>query len=86
MRDPELQKSIKIGTTCVAAYIATYFMRNMLGVLTPQMLQTGQFTKEWVGALSTAYMLLYAAGQLMNGFLGLCGHYAPYDVGENGVD
>ena len=70
MKNTEMRKAAAIGSTCVVTYIASYFMRNILGVLTPQMLQTGLFTKEWIGALSSAYMLCYAIGQLTNGFLG----------------
>ena len=70
MKNMELNKALKIGSTCIITYIVNYFLRNVLGVLTPQMLQTGLFTKEWIGALSSAYMLFYAIGQLTNGFLG----------------
>ena len=70
MQSKELSKSWKIGSTCVITYIASYYMRNLLGVLTPQMLETGEFTKEWVGLLSSSYMLFYAIGQLVNGALG----------------
>jgi sugar phosphate permease len=34
------------------------------------MLLTGDFTIEHIANLSATYMLLYAAGQLVNGFLG----------------
>ena len=70
MKSKEVSKSWKIGSTCVITYIASYYMRNLLGVLTPQMLETGEFTKEWVGLLSSSYMLFYAIGQLVNGVLG----------------
>lgn len=70
MQSKETSKSWKIGSTCVITYIASYYMRNLLGVLTPQMLETGNFTKEWIGLLSSSYMFLYAIGQLVNGVLG----------------
>lgn len=70
MQNKEFSKSLKIGTTCVVTYIASYYMRNLLGVLTPQMLETGKFTKEWVGLLSSSYMIFYAIGQIVNGVLG----------------
>ena len=64
MQRSETSKSWKIGSTCVITYIASYYMRNLLGVLTPQMLETGNFTKEWLGLLSSSYMIFYAIGQL----------------------
>ena len=70
MQNKETSKAWKIGSTCVITYIASYYMRNLLGVLTPQMLETGNFTKEWLGLLSSSYMLFYAIGQLVNGVLG----------------
>ncbi len=45
-------------------------MRNILGVSTPAMLETGKFTKEFVGTLSSIYMIAYAVGQLINGVVG----------------
>lgn len=63
-------KSVEIGTTCIVTYIASYYMRNLLGVLTPAMLNTGEYTKEYIGILSSTYMFFYAIGQLMNGVLG----------------
>lgn len=63
-------KSVQIGATCIVTYIASYYMRNLLGVLTPAMLDTGKYTKEYIGILSSAYMVFYAIGQLTNGVLG----------------
>lgn len=63
-------KSTKIGTVCILTYIASYYMRNLLGVLTPAMLDTGEYTKEYIGILSSVYMIFYAIGQLTNGVLG----------------
>ena len=42
----------------------------MLSVNTPEMLGTGQYTKEHVGLLSSVYLFVYAAGQLVNGIIG----------------
>lgn len=63
-------KATTIGVTCIATYLANYYLRNILSVLTPQLLDTGMFTVEHIGILSSAYMIFYAAGQLINGFLG----------------
>ncbi len=70
MKNNELNKSLKIGTTFVITYIASYYMRNLLGVLTPAMLETGIYTKEVIGRMSSAYMIAYALGQLVNGSFG----------------
>ncbi len=62
--------AIIIGVLCIATYLINYYLRNMLSVLSPQLYETKLFTEESVGLLSSAYMFLYAAGQLVNGFLG----------------
>lgn len=66
----EVKKATVIGTTCIVTYIANYYLRHILSVLTPTLLLTGTFTVEHIANLSSTYMLLYAAGQLVNGFLG----------------
>ena len=70
MLKSEGAKATWIGTTCIAAYVVNYYLRHVLSVLTPQMLEVGRFTVEQIARLSSTYMLLYAAGQLVNGFLG----------------
>lgn len=66
----ETKKALTIGIVCIATYMSNYYLRNILSVLTPKLLETGMFTIEHIGLLSSTYMLLYAAGQLVNGFLG----------------
>lgn len=66
----EGKKAAFVGTTCVSAYIVNYYLRHILSVLTPTLLSTGRFNVEHIANLSSTYMLLYAAGQLVNGFLG----------------
>ena len=66
----EAKKATLIGTTCIFTYIVNYYLRHILSVLTPTLLLTGDFTVEHIANLSSMYMLLYAAGQLVNGFLG----------------
>lgn len=66
----ESRKAFTIGIVCIATYLANYYLRNILSVLTPQLLETGKFTVEHIGVLSSTYMIFYAAGQLVNGFLG----------------
>ncbi len=63
-------KTIQIGITCISAYLVRYYMANILSVTSPEILRTGVFTKEFLGLLGSAYMLLYAVGQLINGLIG----------------
>lgn len=66
----EAKKATVIGTTCIVTYIANYYLRHILSVLTPTLLSDGHFTVEHIANLSSTYMLLYAIGQLINGFSG----------------
>lgn len=66
----DVKKAAFVGTTCVSTYIANYYLRHILSVLTPTLLETGLFPLEQIATLSSTYMLLYALGQLANGFLG----------------
>ena len=66
----ESKKAIVIGTTCIGTYVVNYYLRHILSVLTPALIESGGFTVEHIANLSSAYMLLYAGGQLINGFLG----------------
>ncbi|MBQ2704224.1 MAG: MFS transporter [Clostridia bacterium] len=64
------KKAFIIGFLCIATYIINYYLRNMLSVFSPQLYETGLFSVEHVGLLSSTYMVLYAVGQVVNGFLG----------------
>lgn len=66
----ERRNATVIGFITVASYIANYFLRNMLSVLTPYMVKTPNYTTEYLAMLSSVYMIAYAAGQLFNGILG----------------
>ena len=68
-KDIEVKKAVSLGGVCMLSYLACYFARNLLSAVTPQMLETG-FTVDQIGLMSTACMLTYAIGQLINGFLG----------------
>ena len=70
MKNKERSKAIEIGAVCIFSYLASYYMRNILGVLTPDMLETKMFTKEMIGTFSSVYFFVYALGQLFNGRLG----------------
>lgn len=66
----ELSKALQIGIACISSYMVSYYMRHILSVASPEMLSTGFFTKEFLGSLSSIYMLFYATGQLINGVIG----------------
>lgn len=63
------KKAIKIGTLCFFAYLAVYFARNVLGVVTPAMQAQG-FSKNDIGLASSIFFYTYAVGQLINGAIG----------------
>lgn len=65
----EGRKAATVGVTSILVYVANYYLRHILSVLTPTLVGSG-FTIEHIAALSSTYMLLYAAGQVVNGFLG----------------
>ena len=64
------RNAIVIGTLCSVAYFAVYIARNMLSVVTPEILDAGLLTEAQLGTLSSAYFMFYAIGQLINGIIG----------------
>lgn len=68
--NPAAKKAILIGSMCSLSYLAVYIARNILGAVSPQMLETGLFNTENIGTLSSAYFITYAVGQLINGWIG----------------
>ena len=64
-----IRNAIFIGTLCSVSYLAVYFLRNILGAVTPQMIETG-FTEAYIGKVSSLFFIFYAVGQLINGALG----------------
>ena len=62
--------AILLTAPCVVAYLTIYLARNILSALTPGMLESGKFTMEYISTISTANMLCYAVGQLVNGIIG----------------
>lgn len=62
--------AIKIGSVCIGTYLVSYFFRNMLSVFAPEILEEGVFGKTEIAFFSSLYMIVYAAGQLVNGIVG----------------
>ena len=67
---PAAKKAMMIGSMCSLSYLAVYIARNILGAVSPQMIESGAFTTENIGTLSSVYFITYAVGQLINGRIG----------------
>lgn len=67
---PAARKAIMIGSLCTISYLAVYVAKNLLGAVSPQMLEKGVFNNQMIGTLSSAYFFAYAFGQLINGQIG----------------
>ena len=63
------KNAIKLGTLCSISYFAVYIARNVLSPVTNQMLNEG-FNEAYFGLISSVFLLSYACGQLINGFIG----------------
>jgi OPA family glycerol-3-phosphate transporter-like MFS transporter len=63
------RKAIYLGILCSTSYLAVYIARNILGAVTPQMLEGG-YSNSFIGTISSVYFYAYAVGQLINGAIG----------------
>ena len=63
------KKAIFIGSLCSVSYLAVYIARNILGAVTPQMVEQG-YSETFIGSVSSVYFICYAIGQLINGAIG----------------
>lgn len=61
--------AILIGSLCSISYFAVYIARNLLGAVTPQMVEAG-YTEAYIGSISSLFFVFYAVGQLINGAIG----------------
>ena len=66
----QVKRAFQIGFVCIFTYVTNYFLRNLLSVLTPEMIESGRYTEEYLALLASVYMVVYASGQLVNGVLG----------------
>lgn len=69
-KSKDAKNAFYIGAICVFVYVTCYFARNLLGVVSPYMIEEGFYDIQYIGLLSTANMLFYAVGQLVNGIIG----------------
>lgn len=64
------KNAVFIGTLCSLSYLAVYLVRNILSAVSPQMIESGVYSTEIIGSISSAYFICYAVGQLVNGVIG----------------
>ena len=69
-KDKKVKVALCLGFLCSISYLAVYIARNVLGSVTPQMINSGRYTEEFIGTLSSVYFYFYAVGQLINGLIG----------------
>ena len=63
------KKAVMLGSLCSVSYLAVYIARNILGAVTPKMLEVG-YGEGFIGTVSSVYFVCYAIGQLINGAIG----------------
>lgn len=68
--DKQVRNAILIGSLCSASYLGVYIARNILGTVTPQMIESTSLTTEYIGEMSSLFFVSYAVGQLINGIIG----------------
>ena len=69
IKNEKLRNAIYIGVLCSIAYFAVYIARNILSAVTPAMVELG-YTEQYIGSVSSLYLVFYAFGQLINGIVG----------------
>lgn len=70
LKKQDVKNAFQIGALCTIVYLACYFAKNILSIVSPQMVEQAGISVEFIGTLSTANMLFYAGGQLINGIIG----------------
>ncbi|MGN1408772.1 MAG: MFS transporter, partial [Eubacteriales bacterium] len=64
------QKSWRLVLVCMAAYTTIYIGRKNLSVCLPSMTADGVLSQSLGGIVGTCFLICYAAGQFINGWLG----------------
>lgn len=67
---PAARKAFLLGGLCSISYLAVYVAKGALSAASPGMTAEGAFSTELIGTLSSTYFIVYAIGQLINGFIG----------------
>ncbi len=63
-------KAILIGVAFCLAYLASYFIRKLLGLSRTDIIDEKIFSNLELDSFQSLYMIFYAAGQLINGIIG----------------
>lgn len=69
-KEEKVRNAVLIGALCSVSYLAVYIARNILGAVTPQLVENGVYTEKLIGSISSTYFYFYAVGQLINGAIG----------------
>lgn len=64
------RRAFTLSFICIFTYVISYFVRNLLNVLTPTLTASGTYTEEYLALVASTYMIVYAAGQLVCGTIG----------------
>ena len=64
------KNAFMLGALCSISYFAIYIARNILGAVTPKIIESGDFDEKMIGSMSAVYFATYAIGQLINGMVG----------------
>lgn len=64
------KNAFMLGSLCSISYFAVYIARNILGAVTPKIIESGAFDEKMIGSMSAVYFATYAIGQLINGLIG----------------
>ena len=70
IKNNKVKNAIMLGTLCSVSYLGVYLSRNILSTVTPQIIESGRVSTEYIGFLSSLFFAFYAVGQLINGVLG----------------
>ena len=70
LKNNKVRNAVFIGTLCSVSYLGVYFARNILSVVTPQIIEGGVYTETYIGSISSMFFTFYAVGQLINGLIG----------------
>jgi len=66
----EKKTVLSVMPICVITYLVCYCFRSILSILTPVLNENGIFSLEALALFSSVYMVTYALGQLINGYIG----------------
>ncbi len=69
-KQQQARNAFILAAVSATAYLGVYFARSILSAVSPQMTEEGVIGNEGLGRFSSVFFIVYALGQLVNGFLG----------------